>query len=129
MKNSKINFIISISGFNPDGTCGEDNIYDVEMFNQKLCNRVRQLKHKRCYELDEAKKHVIKYFERYSHVFSEDGGGGGDGGGVFGAGTASGATSTGEGGEDRSEGDIAVFAPKLGAKPFGRPSKRTRRRK
>ena len=104
LMSAPFNFIISINGFNPDGSCDECSLFDVDMYQHKLSNGVRKIRSKKFYTVEEVKKHVLSYFERHYNEFTED----------VGAGTSSGAAGFGTGGVERTEGDIAVRPIRMG---------------
>jgi len=95
INNSPCKFIIAVSGFNGNGEVTESSYHDVDMY---VCDGVRRIRAKRFYGLDEAKRHLLRYFEKYCDKIAES----------VGAGTASGAVGSGVGGVSRTEGDIAV---------------------
>jgi hypothetical protein len=111
--NSPTNFIISIDGFNPDGTIKECVLFEVEtcVYKNKI-NEIKKIRKKSFYNPESATEYVKKYFEKYkSYFMTEEGEGGIGGGGEAVSSDVSGGTSSG---------NIAAYKKKLVQKPIRR---------
>lgn len=126
LSKSPLNFIITIEGFNADGSV--KNPLKVETVNYYDSNKkARKIPVTGFEGLKATKDYLVKYFDRYEkELINEEG---------EGAGTSSGASGS-DAGPDRTTGDIAVFAPKLGepirrniGEPMGKPFKRKKKKK
>lgn len=98
LEKSNLNFIISIDGFDGDGKIDENSVYTVEMFKYRDANkRYRRMAGKKFYNFEDARAYVDEYFSGINEDVT-----------AVATGTASGATSAGVGGPERTEGNIAV---------------------
>lgn len=125
LEESNINFIITVEGFNADGTLPKNRevVVDPIKFIDKN-EKMRKMPVTGFFDLRATKDYLTKYFQRYDHYLKEDGGGA-----VAGAGTASGATSASVAGPSRTEGDIAVFPQRLGMGMTSRQWKKKSKKK
>lgn len=103
--NSKLNFIISIDGFTPDGNvCPYSNGHCVESLKFKdEYGFAKKLRRKKFNDIEMAKNYVFKYFENCVYNVKEE----------IGIGTASGADSTANAGPSNTHANIAVNKSKL----------------